>query len=354
MGHTIKMTTSDLERVKSLYYEQGKNQQEIADIYDVGQSTVGRFFKRHGLKATPLWQQRIIDPGEDVLRTDIENGLTNKDIRLKYNVSIQAVCNWMHKYGFDVNRDTVRYAAFIPEDRLRQLAEVEKKTDREIAKIFGVKFQVIHLMRKRYGIENFTNPRCPERDVLYDLYVTQELSQQQIAKRLNIGIGTVRCWLVNSGIRKRTKAETVAIGMEKGYWKTTGVKARHTRMRNSLLKGSQPQQAMVIALILGLEPLYESDWEIVIGQQNWSVLEGCKEVDIPVVAMKGDTIVKVAVEVDGIYWHTPDDHLVKDYRLRERGWKPFHFTATDKASEDQFPSMEEVVAEIRKFIVSHS
>jgi hypothetical protein len=122
-------------------------------------------------------------------------------------------------------------------------------------------------------------------------------------------------------------------------------------MKNRLLDGSEPQQAMTIALICGLESLHEKGWEVVVGQQNWCILDGSHEVDIPVIAIKNKRIVKVAVEVDGIYWHTEDDHLVKDYRLRDKGWTPFHYTASGANAEKQFPAMEFFVSHIHDHIL---
>lgn len=347
-----KIPDTALERIKKLYYEENKIQAEIATLYNAGSSSVNRFFKRHGLKSIPRSAQNKIDPGHNALAQDIDNGLTNRQIAIKYTASIQAVCNWMHKHGFDVNRDLFRYDQFISEDTLRQLSEIERKTDREIAKIFNVRFQVIHRLRKRYGIENFTKPKNPGHDVLYDLYIGQKLNQKQVAERLGIAVGTVSKWLAICNIRRRTRPEQIDLALQQGKWNDTAMKARHTQMRNRLLIGSEPQQVMVIALIVGLESLYTEGWEVIVGQQNWCILQGRGEVDIPVIAFKKAKTIKIAVEVDGIYWHESTNHALKDYRLRDRGWKPFHFTAPDKTPEKMFPEMELFVATIREYILS--
>jgi transposase len=347
-----KIPETALEHIKKLYYEENKTQAEIATLYNVGSSSVNRFFKHHGLKSIPRGGQNKIDPGHDALAQDIDNGLTNHQIATKYTASIQAVCNWMHKHGFDVNRDLFRYDQFISENRLRQLAEVERKTDREIAKIFNVRFQTIHRLRKRYGIENFTKPKNPGYDVLYDLYIKQELNQKQVARRLGVARGTLSKWLAICNIRRRTRPEQIDLALQQGKWNDTAMKGRHTQMKNRLLIGSEPQQIMIVALIVGLEPLYAEGWEVIIGQQNWCILQGCAEVDIPIIALKKIRTIKIAVEIDGIYWHEGADHSLKDYRLRDRGWKPFHFTAPDKTPEKMFPEMELFVATIRKHILS--
>lgn len=353
MGHTIKVPETELEHVKKLYYDEQKTQTEIANIYNVGRSTMGRFFERHSLKVVRRSSYNRIDPGRDTLALDIENGLTNRQMCIKYMVNIQTVCNWMHKYGFDVNRDVFRYENLISEKDLRRLAEVERKTDREIAKIYDINFQMVHRLRKRYGIENYTYIQNPGHDILYNLYIEQEMTQKQIANKLGVAIGTVSRWLAKNNIRKRTRPEQIDLAIRQGGWRDVGMKARHTMLKNKLLKGSEPQQAMVIALITELEPLFEGGWEIVIGQQNWCILNGCAEVDIPIIAIKDDTILRIAVEVDGVYWHEEEDVIRKDLRLRDRGWTPFHYTSPAKEAKYQLPEIKEFVLTIKQYILDH-
>lgn len=353
MGFTIKVLDSELENIKRLHHEEGKTFEQIAEIYNCGSSSITRFFKRHGLKAIPAGGRNKIDPGKEALAFDIKNGLTNRQMCIKYTVNIQTVCNWMHKYGFDVNRDVFRYEDLISEEDLRRLAEVERKTDREIAKIYDITFQMVHRLRKRYGIENYTYIQNPGHDVLYDLYIEREMTQKQIANKLGISIGTVSRWLAKNSIRKRTRPEQIDVAIRHGGWRDVGMKARHTMLKNKLLKGSKPQQVMVITLITELEPLFDDGWEIVIGQQNWCILNGCAEVDIPIIAIKDDTILRIAVEVDGVYWHEEEDVIRKDVRLRERGWTPFHYTSPAKEAKYQLSEIKEFVLTIKQYILDH-
>jgi len=352
MGHTQKIPDTELEHIKALHFEEGKSQAEIGRMYGVGSSSVSRFFKRHGLKGIPPGGRNAINPGEDALALDIDNGLTNRQIGKKYRASIQAVCNWMHQYGFDVNRDVFRYEQLLPPDTLRSLVD-QGKNDREIARQFNIGFQAVHSLRKRHGIPSTTHKDNPGHDTLYKLYIVQRLNQKQLAKALGVTRYTATKWLAECDIRKRNRPEQIGLAIERGAWNGTAMKARHTQMRNRLLKGSEPQRAVLISLITTLEPLCAQGWEIIIGQQNWSILDGSAEVDIPIVALRADTILRVAVEVDGVYWHQDTAPLSnKDARLRNRGWTPFHFTAPAGTVKKMMPAIDAFTRCIHDYILT--
>jgi len=352
MGHTQKIPDTELERIKGLHFEQHKSQAEIGRMYDVGSSTIARFFKRHGLKGIPPGGRNAINPGKDALALDISNGLTNRQIATKYRASIQAVCNWIHLYTFDVNRDVFRYEQLLPPDTLRKLVD-EGKNDREIAKMFNIGYQAVHKLRQRHKIPNTTYKKNPGHDVLHDLYVTQRMNQAQLAEKLGVTRYTASKWLAECDVHKRSRPEQIDLAIKQGGWTDTAMKARHSRMRNALLIGSEPQRAVLISLITTLEPLHAEGWEIIVGQQNWCILEGSAEVDIPVVALKSDTIVKIAVEVDGVYWHqdTAPSHR-KDARLRARGWKPFRFTAPEGRVKKMLPDIDAFNQRIHDYILT--
>lgn len=47
----------------------------------------------------------------------------------------------------------------------------------------------------------------PSRSELYDLYVTQELSQREVAEHVGVTYVTIRRWLADAGIRSRGQGQ---------------------------------------------------------------------------------------------------------------------------------------------------
>lgn len=353
MGHTQKIPDSELNKIKNLYFEQGKTYQEIAILYGCGQSTITRFFARHSI-SPGRGGKNIVDPGKDIIGKDISNGLTNRQIAAKYKVGIQAACNWIRKHGFDIDRGVLRYSEILPKNKLKTL-EQSCVSDRELAKKVGIPYRTVSRLRKRYGIPNPYKPTNPGYNKLFDLYIIQELTQAQVADKLDVATITVAGWLAKCGIRKRNRHEQIELAKKNGKFSNDGVmKARHTQIKNRVMKGSAPQQAVLGYLIASLEPLHKDGWEIVIGQQNWCILDGQYEIDIPVIAIRDKDIVRIAVEVDGIYWHKDKNPAIKDDRLRDKGWMPFHFTAEDKTIKQMVPDIEKFVSRIHDYIASHS
>ena len=78
------------------------------------------------------------------------------------------------------------------------------------------------------------------------------------------------------------------------------------------------------------------DDDIIVGLNNRTVLKG-KEIDIPIIAIKGNKILRIAVEYNGWYWHKDREEKdsIKKKELESLGYKVFVVASKKGASPKQ-------------------
>ena len=114
-----------------------------------------------------------------------------------------------------------------------------------------------------------------------------------------------------------------------------GLSHKHKEMLRNLRKNPSNQQLFVFNILRGVYGAED------VGCNDWGILEGNMEVDIPIYSMK------TAIEWDGEYWHSNISGVnKKDARknreLIKKGWKVIRILArstpplSNKEIENQF------------------
>jgi transposase len=174
--------------------------------------------------------------------------------------------------------------------------------------------------REQLGIEY--------KDWLKQKYIDEGLSPFDIQKLTNISIPTLLKNFSLYGINKslsQSRKDSIRTG--KINYKDITSKSRKTMNKTT---SSNKQELMRDTIKYYLEKqinqLKENNIEIVVGFNDWGILE-FKEVDIPIIVIKGDKIRKYSVEVNGENWHEPlkESDQLKTNELINKGWNHFIF-----------------------------
>lgn len=109
----------------------------------------------------------------------------------------------------------------LPErDTLYQLYVTENKSALQVAEQLGITRKQVYHALSQYGIERKgkKNPKAPSRDMLYRMYVEENLSAVQIGEKLGLIGGSVFYYLKRYGIeRDRTQRNSRAPSAEQLY-----------------------------------------------------------------------------------------------------------------------------------------
>ena len=96
------------------------------------------------------------------------------------------------------------------------------------------------------------------------------------------------------------------------------------------------------------------DLEFIVGINNRTVLKD-KEIDIPIIAIKNDKIVRIAVEYNGWYWHKDKEEKddIKKKELENLGYKVFIVASKKGASPKQInKDIDNVINSIVEYMES--
>ena len=121
---------------------------------------------------------------------------------------------------------------------------------------------------------------------------------------------------------------------------------------NTNILGSQPENYIRNLLNCTL-PLHFPNVEIIVGLNNKSILDNGKEIDIPILIVNGDTILKIGVEYDGYFWHKDIERdFNKMIDITEKGYKVFSIVEdSNNMSENKLNmKFDELINEIVKYI----
>lgn len=154
----------------------------------------------------------------------------------------------------------------------------------------------------------------------------------------------------------RDRFEAQAIAKQKRNYKEIMLKGRQTMIENNTnIEGSSPEKYVRTILNCNL-PLAFPNYEIIVGLNNKSILDDGKEIDIPIIIINKDKILKIAVEYDGEFWHRDKErNAKKENYANEKGYKIFYIeckkNATDKQIREEINRFCE--EEIIKYIKLH-
>lgn len=181
---------------------------------------------------------------------------------------------------------------------------------------------------------------------IYKLWLNN-YSTSDIAKRYNVTVRAIQIHLKKIGL-VRDKYEAQAIAKTKRNYKDIILKGKNTMLKNGI-GTSNKEEYLRKRLNIELQLNFPKD-DVIVGLNNTTVLDG-KEIDIPIVVIRGNKVIKIAVEYDGYYWHKNKNSKVDP--LKEKGYKLFIVcskeNATDKQiNEDIETTIKEVITYIEK------
>ncbi len=182
---------------------------------------------------------------------------------------------------------------------------------------------------------------------IYKLWLNN-YSTSDLAKRYNITIRAMQIQLKRIGL-VRNKYEAQSIAKTKRNYKEIILKGKNTMLKNGI-GSSNKEEYLRKRLNIELQLNFPDD-EIIIGLNNTTILNG-KEIDIPIIAIKDNKIIKIAVEYDGYYWHKNKDNN-KTNPLKDKGYKLFIVCSKENATDKQIDEdIEKVINDIIKYIKS--
>ena len=147
----------------------------------------------------------------------------------------------------------------------------------------------------------------------------------------------------------RNRWQAQAIASTKRNYKEIQLKGRQTMVKNQTnIKGSSQEQYIRELLNCTL-PMEFPNLEIIVGLNNKSILENGKEIDIPIIIINKNNIIKLAIEYDGSFWHQDiEEDKYKDNIINEKGYELFRISPKGQATLKQI--RETIDFEIDKLI----
>ena len=180
---------------------------------------------------------------------------------------------------------------------------------------------------------------------IYKLWLNN-YSTSDIAKRYNVTVRSIQIHLKRIGL-VRDKYEAQAIAKTKRNYKDIILKGKNTMLKNGI-GTSNKEEYLRKRLNIELQLNFPKD-DVIVGLNNTTVLEG-KEIDIPIVVIRGNKVIKIAVEYDGYYWHKNKDSN-KINSLEDRGYKLFIVCSKENATNKQIDEdIETVIKEVITYI----
>lgn len=162
----------------------------------------------------------------------IDEGLSQKEIAEKCDVSESTISNWIQK--FDIDR--TEKLPWRDEETLRELYWGEQLSIQQVANRLGTDRNVVHEWMKRNGIERReANPSDQEynnKELLQELYWEKGLSQSEIAEKFGVSQGAITNAMNRLGVETRDFFEA--------GWEARRVNRCHLKMNSGyVLAGSR-------------------------------------------------------------------------------------------------------------------
>lgn len=179
-------------------------------------------------------------PSADALRhAYVDEEKSAVELARIYGVAASTVATWLKEGGIprrsvaEMNRRTHGSTIMPPAETLRDLYITQQLSTRDIAKRYSVRPNTARFWLEKVGIKrrsvseakrlHYGLPR-PSDDELRALYCDQQMSAAQIAKSLSVDIATVIKWVKEAGIQARSIKEAAIIS---GRARRRGARAKN-------------------------------------------------------------------------------------------------------------------------------
>lgn len=191
---------------------------------------------------------------------------------------------------------------------------------------------------KKMAEENFKNFDKSRLYIFYCLYIMRyklEYCKGQIDDCFTVTRQSVNKWLNKMGWGF-TFSESQQLASKTGRRDYNEI--RNKKKENALnyfALGSNIEEYIRQKINIELHKLL-SDYEVIVGVNNISILENGKEVDVPIVIFGNDKAFKISVEVNGGWWHPEGNEKdkIKENLLKEKGYLTYSIQA-DKNMNSQ-------------------
>jgi transposase len=212
---------------------------------------------------------KIILPKEQLYKYYIEEKKSSGEIAKIFNLGRSTILRHLKKNHIPVRKFTnYKRKLYKPldKDQLYQLYVIENLSSIEIAKRLKTTFDTVIRQLKYYGFGNFIRNSGEKRiiidkEVLYSLYVNQTLSAEEIAVKYRCSNVTILNWLRRYGLEKFIK-----IGFKKGK--------KNPKLSGNLSPTKRPEVKLKMSqnhadFSGDKNPNYGATWMIGDGNPNW-------------------------------------------------------------------------------------
>ena len=217
-AHLKGKTLPTKDELTQLYITQRLSIAKISDIYNVSAQTIHTYLKKHDIKPRNPSEARLkgktLPTKESLEQLYITQMLTTKEIANMYNVGSSTISSLLKKYDIktrDSSSAKLKGKSLPTKKELEYLYIDKKLTPQEIADRYGVSVSVIRKYVKKYNIPSrsisqahLKGKTLPSIMELENLYVKERLSGAEIAKIYGVNESTIHRYLKRCGIGVRS------------------------------------------------------------------------------------------------------------------------------------------------------
>src|SRR5581483_1856512 len=223
------LTAKDLE---DLYVRRGLTAAQIAGRVGGSPTRVVEALERAGIPRRPRnWRPGVPELSRELLvELYVNQGLSSRAIAARVGGSDQRVLDALRRHGIPVRpRWQSAPPPAVKTRRLRTLYVDQRRSEAEIAALYATNAWQVRQQLGALGIRRPVSPPHPPpgprppRKVLEDLYLTQRLDSETIARRFRTSAPVVRSWLRQTGIpvpprtTRATRTDLPATRLEELY-----------------------------------------------------------------------------------------------------------------------------------------
>lgn len=273
------------EILEDLFYNKRMSCQEISDLLGPSVSVIRRRFREFGIPLEGSHKRAGKETGalkdvtkEDLYELYITKNMSAKDVALRYNTSVSVVRTKLN--FFNIKRE---FKVQCTEEDLYELYIEKNFTIKQVSKIVGVSDSVISKKLKEYGIRKDTKWDKISKEELENLYLRENLFIEEIAERLGYPRYVVNYYLKVYELKDRKTKEQEE-------------ECQLRRIERSLA-GCNERSSHEIELEERYPTFFRNTFKTIGAELD---LLYPKE--------------KVAIEVNGVYWHGTLEHSKDDIR----------------------------------------
>lgn len=214
MSTTEKPKYHDEAWLREKYIDEGLSQSEIGDLCGVTQGTVGKWIQKFDIPTGHSPDSKQYQDESWLREQYCANSKSQREIANECGVTQGTIYLWMGKHEIETREMDEAVATgdldlLKNEDWLRSKYHKEGLSALEIGEATGFDSSTVCDFMNRHGIERREMSKaCSDGDVeklwdrdwLYEQYVEQDKTQQQIAEGLDVSLYTVQQWLKRHNI----------------------------------------------------------------------------------------------------------------------------------------------------------